>query len=122
MNPRDQELFDGRPKITKPCPHCSGHGRVTVGYALIHFERASMPEPLDRIPPDAICALVVGSSGIYECCKEAVEIAARAQRPVAFEFCSQIVIARAGDDPVRLAREWWMIEYKETPEASAARR
>ncbi len=116
ITPEDQALFDGRPTRSQTCPHCRGCGTVIEAYALVPTER------FDGAPPNALCAFVVGSFDIFTASKEAVDLAKRAKRPVAFEFNGQVVVARGGDNPDRLSRAWWQLQYNETPEAAFARR
>jgi hypothetical protein len=89
---------------------------VIEAYALSPSER------FDGAPTDALHASVVGSFDIFEASKEAVDLSKRARRPVAFEFNGQVVVAHDGDDPDKIARTWWQLQYNETPEATFARR
>ena len=116
MTPSDQALFDDRPTIEQTCPRCRGCGTVVEVYALAPSDR------FDGAPQDAVHAFVVGSFDIFTACREAVDIARRSGRPVAFEFIDQVVVARAGDDPDKISRAWWQRQYNETPEATFARR
>lgn len=116
MTPLDCALFDNRPRRARVCPHCSGCGTVEDAYALLpceHFEGA---------PNDALCATVVGAFDIFTACREAVQLAKRSQRHVAFDFNGQVVLVGSNDDPDRIARAWWLRVYNETPEESAAKR
>jgi hypothetical protein len=89
---------------------------VSDEYALAPRDR------FDGAPPNAVHAVVVGSFDIFTACKEAVILAARSHRPVAFEFLDHVVVVRSADDPVAIARAWWQRQYNETPEATFARR
>lgn len=113
---RNRALFLQRPTRKHACPRCHGTGQIVESYAL------APSEPFDGAPPNALHAVVVGASSIHEACTEAVALAARARRPVAFDFSGQIVVATATDNPDQLMRAWWQRQYKETPEESAARR
>ena len=114
--PSDQALFDDRPTRSKTCPRCRGCGTVVESHALAPRER------FDGAPTDALLASVVGSFDIFTASREAVDLARRAGRPVAFEFNGRVVVARDGDDPDEIARAWWQREYNETPEETFARR
>jgi hypothetical protein len=112
----DQALFDDRPARARTCGHCRGHGTVVESYALVSCE------PFDGAPHNAVHAAVVGSFDIFTACKEAVALAKRARRPVAFNFIDQVVVLNPGDDPDKAARAWWQHAYNETPETTMARR
>jgi len=112
----DVKLFDERPTRTRTCPQCHGHGNVIEGYAL------AQGEPIESAPKAAVYASVAGSFDIFTACKEAREIAKRADRPVAFDFNDQVVVVHASDDPNQVARAWWLKAYGETPEQTRARR
>jgi hypothetical protein len=108
--------FDDRPRRTETCGRCGGCGTVELEYALAPTNRWI------EAPDDAIRAFVVGSFDIFTACKEAADIAAVAHQPVAFQFNNQTVVVRPGDSPDAIARQWWQVEYNETPEQTMARR
>ncbi len=116
MSKADEKFFNERPRRTQKCPRCNGCGTVIDGYTLAFTER------FDGAPSGALCAAVVGASGIFETCREAVLLANRAGRHIAFDFNERVVVVQPGDDGDRIAREWWQETYGETPEESAARR
>lgn len=113
----DAVWFDDRPRLSTRCPRCGGHGAVDATYALV---ATSLPVP--DAEPGAIQADVVGAFDIFTACREAAEIAGRASKPVTFYFNGQLVVVRPGADPDAAARAWWIAEYNETPEETAARR
>lgn len=117
MNAAQRALFDGRKTRARLCWRCHGCGVVIEPFAL-----APSDNQLEDAPDRALCAIVVGASSVFVACHEAAEIAARANRPVAFEFNGQLVVVNAGDDPDRIARAWWERQYGESPEESAQRR
>jgi hypothetical protein len=118
----DRVLFDDRPVRSRTCRICHGHGTVIESYALAPCERERLDECFDGVPADVVCAAVVGSFDIFTACKEAVDVAKRARRPVAFDFNDQLVVVRSDDDPDKIARAWWQLAHNETPEATFARR
>lgn len=121
VNRVDQALFDRRPKRVRKCPRCHGCGTIVDSYALMPSPRTDAFK-LAGTPLDTLCAFVVGSFDIFEATREAVDLAKRSRRPVAFEFNEQIVLVRASDDPDAIARLWWKNAYGETPEQTFARR
>jgi hypothetical protein len=118
MIDHDDELFSGRPSRSHVCHMCRGRGRVPDPYCLAPVPASLVP----GAPPGAVTALVRGASSIFESTAEAAELARRSSRPVAFDFTGHLVVVLPGDDPVQVARAWWLSCYGETPEESAARR
>jgi hypothetical protein len=116
MMSADQALFDNRPTRSQTCPRCRGCGTVVESYALV------LSGHIDGAPDDAVYAFVRGSFGIFTACKEALDVAKRARRPVAFRFIDHVVVVRGDDDADLVARAWWQRTYNETPEATLARR
>lgn len=109
--------FPTRPVQREECSYCYGTGCVTRSYAL-----AAASSPIKRASRMAVHAVAVGCSSIFECAREAAELATLTRRAVAFDFNGRLVVVRKGDDPNAIARDWWKKTYKETPEQSAARR
>ena len=107
------EWFSKRPAIASVCAHCRGSGMV----ALVPAD-----PPIAGVPADVISAVVRGAQSIFLCVEEAHAIAKASQRSVAFEFSGSIVTVDPGTDPVTLVRDWWMSQYGEPQEESAARR
>lgn len=107
----DSKWFAKRLYRTKKCPRCDGHGEVDEPYALTHWEQA-----IKGAPSDSIHACVAGMFDIFTACREAVQIARAAKRPVVFDFNDQIVVVRWSDDPDLIARVWWQRAYGCTPE------
>ncbi len=115
MTPEETfQLFKRRPRRSSQCLNCRGLGHVDRGYYL-------QPSLL-TIREGAFTAVVVGSASIFEATQEGSELAKDAKIPVAFCFIDRIVVVGPDDDPVQVARNWWIDFYKETPEESAARR
>lgn len=116
----DVELFDSRPARAETCPRCMGCGSIDAGYALHPWN-----EELTRIdgaPDGAVLAFVGGSFDVFSAAREAKELVRRSGRPVAFQFLDHAVVVRPDDDPHQVARAWWLLQYGETPEDTAARR
>lgn len=106
-----------RPVRVEYCRHCHGYGNVVKGYALAKASRR-----ITGAPRGALHVFVVGTAGIYEATEEAVELAKAAKKAVVFDFNGQLVVVRAGDDSVKIARDWWIAAYGCTPEESLANR
>jgi hypothetical protein len=100
------ELFDSRPARTAVCPRCQGCGNVGVRCALHPWNNF----PQSRTHP------------VFYAAREAAELAQRADRPVAFQCIDHTVVVRPKDEPDRVARAWWLLQYGETPEATWSRR
>lgn len=116
----DEDLFASRPLLEEPCRACRGTGVRLGSYALHAASRGMALE--DEVPAGAVRAFVVGSSSIFEACREAAEVAGRAGRPVAFMFNDLLVVIKPGDDPDLAARTWWQLAHGETPEQTWERR
>ncbi len=124
----DAELFSSRPERTVACACCHGTGTRRDTYAL----RA--PSSVDRVAArlegldgdavleGAVVASVAGASSIFECCREALEIAERSGRPVTFRFNDRVVSVKADDDPLLVAKRWWVGAYGKTYEQSMEER
>jgi hypothetical protein len=121
-DPDDDALFfTSRPERTEPCPRCRGCGTIANPYALRWAgldERDLRRERAEGM----VTARVVGSFTIFDACREAAMIARAARRAVAFRFNDRTVVVNVGDDGDRVARQWWLDTYGETPEQTAARR
>lgn len=120
----DAELFSSRPARAKTCTRCRGSGEVGVPYWLKYVEdpgRDDDPLAAQRAA-GAVTARPVMSASIFECCREAREVAEAAGRPVAFCFMEQVVVVGPTSDPDAVARAWWLAAYGETPEQTAERR
>ena len=111
------QIFDKRPHVSETCPRCRGRGSITRHYSLVLNDG-----PIPGAPENAIPAFVVGACDIFDTTREAAEIATRYRIPVAFDFNEIVVVVKPDDDPVAVARAWWMRKHKETPEQTAARR
>lgn len=81
-------------------------------------------KPLKGAPKDALVCSTRGTADvtIMGTCAEAVQYAETLDRPIAFEFNGDVVVARKGDDPDKLWRAWWKRVYKETYEQSMKNR
>lgn len=77
---------------------------------------------LHGVPPDVLQAFVVGSAYIFDATREALEVARRTGRTVAFLFSARLVVVRPRDDSDAVARAWWQEANGETPEQTWARR
>lgn len=109
----DDQLFSSRPPRRVVCASCGGCGGQDEPYAL----RYNSGDNLNKERSEGmVTAAAVGSSSVWECTKEAAEVAGRARRPVAFRFNGRVVVVNVGDDPDRVARQWWQDVYGETPE------
>ncbi len=115
----DAALFDSRPARVEQCSRCGGTGSHVDLYALRPGSRRELA--LQR-RAGMVIATPVGASDIFECCREAAEIAERAKRPVAFQFNEQVVVMKPGDNPNLVARSWWQAAYGETPEETMEKR
>jgi hypothetical protein len=115
----DKALFDSRPERVEQCSRCRGAGSYVDPYALLPGSRHELG--LAR-HAGMVIATPAGASDIFECCREAAEIAERAKRPVAFQFNAQVVVVKPGDNPNLVARAWWQAVYGETPEATMEKR
>lgn len=110
----DVRWFVARPSRIETCPTCQGSGKHRRDYTLV---------PADHVvdaPNDAIRAMIVGSSDVFEACREAADIAERSGEPVAFRCREHTIVVRPGDDPTAAARQWWLAEHGETPEQTMA--
>jgi hypothetical protein len=114
----DIELFDSRPARTV-CPRCRGCGNVSIGYALRQWN--DQLGPIAGAPESAVRAFDGGSFDVFYAATEAAELARRADR-VTFQCIDHAVVVRPNDDPDQVARAWWLLQYRETPEATWSRR
>lgn len=114
---------------TEPCARCGGTGNVQKRerFALwtpdeyaseVKNGSLSVIDPKHDVPKDAYVCQVMGGSDIWGTCREAVDIAIRVDRPVAFLFNDTIAVCRSDSDPEKVAREWWKRCYGKTPEES----
>jgi hypothetical protein len=115
-NKDDAKWFSNRPRAIKTCEACGGHGATLQAFAL-----ASADYVVDA-PSEAIRAMIVGSSDVFQACREAADIANKSGEPVAFRCQEHTIVVRPGDDPVVVGRQWWLQEHGETPEQTIARR
>jgi len=114
---RDVEWFVNRPSTSRICTVCRGTGHETDRYCLVPADPR-----IEGVPDDVICAVVVGAQSIWNCVREACDIAIRSGRSVAFQFTGEVVVVKPGDDSEIFVRDWWVKKYGETPEETAMRR
>lgn len=106
----DSDFFDSRPTITEKCTRCNGRGHFRKPYTLTYY--SGMPE----CPENCIPALPLGSVSVFECTKEASEVAQKARKTVVFKFIDHMVAVKPDSDPVQVAHAWWEKQYGETYE------